>query len=188
MKTKSKNAVIICVGAVLITALIIGMIYANNQYRKDNDIASRMVGYGVGASKKLTNGKVTYLSLKNNAATLSFTNETGKEWEPELKIQGFKQISETLTPLEEGWLCKGDIYTLTNKEQDYQSDFLLYDALKFSVDGQENSSCVIPPDGKEHIVEIDYSYLNENDIDLNSELYIDGDCFVIRPSNAAYDN
>ncbi len=190
MNTKNRKLSLIlltCSGIVLIAALVIGMICANNHYnKKDNDFASRAVGYGVGANKEMTNGNVAFLSNKNNIATLSFTNKTDKAWEPALKIQGSKQIGETLTPMDEGGICRHDLYTLTNKKQDYQSEFLLYDALRYTIDGKKSDSCIIPPDGKEHIVEIDYSYLEENGIELCSELYIDIDCFVLRFDDSYY--
>ncbi|MDE6578930.1 MAG: hypothetical protein K2K41_00145 [Ruminiclostridium sp.] len=75
---------------------------------------------------------------------------------------------------------KYDHYTLTNKKQEYESEFLLYDALKYIVDGKKSDNCIIPADGKEHIVEIDYNYLDENDIEQNGELEIDFYHFMLQ--------
>lgn len=186
MKTKSKNTTPIlfaCIGAALIVTIIAGIIFANNGKNEETMNApvgdSRMVVYGVGSNKDFTNGNVKFLSLKNSVATLSFTNETTKEWEPELEIQGFQATGETAYYMDIVGRY-GHTYTLTNKDRGYESDYLLYDELKYSIDGKKSDSCVIPPDGKEHIVEIDYSYLKENDIELASELYIDSYYFLLR--------
>ena len=186
MKTKSKNTTPIlfaCIGAALIVAIIAGIIIAKN--KKNEEIMnapvgdSRMVVYGVGSNKDFSNGNVKFLSLKNSVATLSFTNETTKEWEPKLEIQGFQSTGETAYYMDIAGRY-GHTYILTNKDRGYDSDYFLYNALKYSIDGKKSDSCVIPPDGKEHIVEIDYSYLKENDIELVSELYIDSCCFLLR--------
>lgn len=184
MKVKSKKTPIVlaCIGIALTALSAIAIIFTKTENTENNINAvagdSRSFAYAAGSSIGLTKGNVKYLSLKNSTVTLSFTNEAAEEWEPELKIQGFKATGTAMYMDLVG--RKGNSYTLTNTDQGYESEFLLYNALKYTVDGEKSDNCVIPTDGKEHIVEINYSYLEENDIELDGDLYIDGHCFVLR--------
>lgn len=186
MTIKAKKTIInITICVLVLIAVIITTLIISGYYRIQERINAPIGGqfgppiYCVGGSMDSSASNITFLSLKNNAAILSFTNKTEEEWEPLFTIKGCQAISGEI-PYEDTVGHYHKIYTLTNKRQGCESDSLLYDALKFTIDGQENSSCIIPPDRKEHIVEIDYSYLNQNNIELNSDLYIDNDCFYLR--------
>lgn len=187
MKAKNKNRtpiLLTCMGTAVVTvvaSIIVGISFANHGQKQepinapakdDNSSAgnSPAIIYGVGSNADFTNGNIKFLSVKNNVAALSFTNKKAEDWEPELKIRGLKYIDGT----------KRTSYTLTNKDKGYDSKFVLYDALKYTIDGKKSDVCVIPADGKEHIVEIDYSYLEENGIELDSELKIDLEQFMLR--------
>ncbi len=68
-----------------------------------------------------------------------------------------------------------DTYIFTNKTFSSENPrvFVDYDALKLTIDGKETDKLIIPPDGKEHILEINYDYLKDNGIVSDTSVKID---------------
>lgn len=175
MKTKRNTVIlIICIviGLIIIVAFKLGIHFTNTNSQKKGDMpSSPATAYGPGNSFSYEDGKITmkFISSNENNSTLqlSFLNMTSEDWIPRMRISGLKPINGTET--ETGYvIC--DYYTLVNKSYEFskssesEHSFILNDKLKITTDGLENDDCVIPSDGKEHIVEIDYSFFKTNDI------------------------
>ena len=175
MKTKRNTVILILcivIGLIIIVAFKLGIHFTNTNSQKNDDMpSSQAVVYCPGNSFNYEDGNITmkFLSSNENNSTLklSFLNMTSEDWIPRLRISGLKPIDGTET--ENGsFMC--DYYSLVNRSYEYskssesEHSFILNDKLKITIDGLENDDCVIPSDGKEHIVEIDYSYFKTNNI------------------------
>lgn len=186
MKTKkiSLNLIFI-LGVFIAVAIIMVMVYADNNSAKFSEAIgdSRVKAYFPGEFVGLYKGDITFLSVEDNIAVLEIKNTTSENWEPKLEICGITAVNGTI-PEEDGVFFQANHYVLTNKPDEYQPDSgcSCLDKLKYTIDGKKNDSCIIPPDGKFHRLEIDYNFLSDNDITLNGDLTIDGKVFIITPS------
>ncbi len=192
MKTKNNTVIpiiYIAIGLIIVAAFILGIHFTKTYSQKNDDIPSgEAIIYGPNDNIIINfdNGNKLgkYLNFNENekSVKLSFVNKTSEDWKPRLDFYGVKTIDGTETKY--GSLTSS--YSLVNKSNDFvkpgsdtEHSFVLYDKLIITIDGTAADDCVISPDGKEHIVEIDYSYFDDNSIEDQGSFTVDMESFIL---------
>lgn len=117
-------------------------------------VASVLI-YGSLTEEEVTDfwdGREKYTEYENNRLELKVVNQSKKEEELFVYIWGYVELWPTG---EEHW--KGKPVVLTNHEEYASDSVTINDVIKIYIDGEECEKFIIPKDGKEHDVIIDFN-------------------------------
>lgn len=171
---------IIVIGMIFLAAAIFGILYLKwVSDEADKEWASRSGGsvkafYIRGESVDTDKGTITHRFNENNTLRVGITNTSSDNWEPTISLRGTKLLEKVENEyFDEVYLA--DYYVFTNKAFSSENPHTIvnYDALKLTIDGKETDNLIIPPDGKEHTLDIKYNYLKANGIDSDTSVKID---------------